>query len=124
MGVRKTMKRRGRVLKVKRPSEKDVNMSGVEEEFETPDEDIKEVSRREIFKAHAGAWKTMKAQVALLKAQRTKLGKKERETKKAISKKIKNLISELRTKQDLELKSMGVIPPNFADRMEDVSDNE
>ena len=115
-------KRRGRVLKVKRPST-EVNMTVDEDVEQREQEEEQQQSRREIFKAQAAEWKTMKSQVAKLKAERTKLGNKQRESKKLISKKIKSLISETRTKQDTELKAMGLVPPAREDQM-DVSDNE
>ena len=115
-------KRRGRVLKVKRPST-EVTMAVDEDTEQQKQEEEPQQSRREIFKSQAAEWKTMKSQVAKLKAERTKLGKTQRESKKLISKKIKSLISETRTRQDSQLKSMGLVPPAREDQM-DVSDNE
>jgi len=88
--AKKLMMRRGRTLKVKR----------TEMAVEAPEEPKEAASNREIFRAKAAEWKQMKSQVARLKENRKKLGKKNADEKKIISKQIKQLLSETRAREE------------------------
>jgi hypothetical protein len=79
-------------------------------------------SNHAIFKRHAGEWKRMKAQVAIIKSQRKSLSKKQRDKKKKLSQDIKLLLSSLQSRHDEELRTLGIIPPKRSDMMLDDED--
>ena len=79
-------------------------------------------SNHSVHKRQAGEWKKMKAQVSQLKSQRKALGKKQRETKKELSKQIKLLIVSTEAKHLAELRALGIVPPKATDRMVDDED--
>ena len=83
--VKETRKRRGRALKVKKVE--DVKMADTMEEE-------KKISGHANHLERAGEWKAVKTAIARLKEERNKLGKKEREKKKTLSKEIKRLLDD------------------------------
>ena len=78
------MKKRGRAKRVKRVST-DIVM--IEDQVET--------SGHEKFKQQAAERREVKSRIAQLKEQRKKLGKKQRDAKKTLSKEIKLLLSQI-----------------------------
>ena len=82
--VKETRKRRGRALKVKRVE--DVKMDEGEKQAKSGGHAEQAEKTAE--------WRAVKSAIARIKEERKKLGKKERETKKKLSKEIKRLIED------------------------------
>jgi hypothetical protein len=81
--VKETRKRRGRALKVKRVEDEQMSDKPAE---------IKKTGSHAEHAEKTAEWRAVKSAIAKLKEERKKLGKKERERKKQLSKDIKKLM--------------------------------
>ena len=112
-------KRRGRALKVKKDIGKDVEMTA-----DSKQEEKEEATGHALFKQQAAEWREMKTKVASLKDKRKRLGKKERDQKKQLSKEIKTMLAETSARHQAELKAAGIVGHSIKDTMAISDDDE